>query len=189
MGYLEGLREVASRRRPGQSILVLFLGSTIGNFSRSDAAEFLAAVAGLLLPGDTLLLGTDLVKPIPQMLLAYDDPAGVTAAFNLNVLSRINRELGADFVLRSFVHEARYDECESRIEMHLVSRREQAVSIPAAGITVNLRRGESIFTEASHKFTLAELPHMAARTGFVSTAYWTDLEWPFAENLWTVRRR
>src|SRR3954470_200940 len=93
--YLEGLVEVAARRREGQNLLVLFLGSTIGNFDRPAAAKFLREVRHTLQPGDSLLLGTDLEKPIPQLLAAYDDPAGVTAAFNLNLLARINRELEA----------------------------------------------------------------------------------------------
>src|SRR5882762_5958010 len=97
--YLDGLLEVAARRRPGQSLLVLFLGSTIGNFDRPAAAKFLREMREILNPGDSLLLGTDLEKPIPQLLEAYDDPLGVTAAFNMNLLARINRELDADFVL------------------------------------------------------------------------------------------
>src|SRR5690242_2469264 len=103
--YTDGLREV-TRRRSGEPLLVLFLGSTIGNFERGPAEQFLREVRALLVPGDALLLGTDLVKPLSQILPAYDDPTGVTAAFNLNLLGRINRELGGDFDLRQFQHEA-----------------------------------------------------------------------------------
>ena len=128
--YLDGLVEVAARRREGQNLLVLFLGSTIGNFDRPAAAKFLREVRRILQPGDSLLLGTDLEKPIPQLLAAYDDPLGVTAAFNLNLLARINRELDADFVLEQFEHVARFNPEARSVEMRLRSRRKQMVSIP-----------------------------------------------------------
>jgi len=182
--YLEGLREVASRRRPSQTLLVLFLGSTVGNFDRPAAEDFLREIRRCLLPGDALLLGTDLMKPVPDMLLAYDDPAGVTAAFNLNLLARINRELGGDFVLRNFAHEARYHDRERRIEMHLRAKQKQAVRIRAAELACTLHEGETIWTEACHKFSVEEIPGMARRTGFACEAQWVDGEWPFAENLW-----
>ena len=182
--YLEGLRVVASRRRPGQALLVLFLGSTIGNFERPAAEAFLRDIRRLLDPGDALLLGADLVKPVPQVLRAYDDPAGVTAAFNLNLLARINRELGADFDIPNFRHEARYNEAERRIEMHLRATRRQTVTIPASDFAVTFEAGETIWTEASHKFDVAEVAAMASRTGFDCQAQWVDGEWPFAESLW-----
>src|ERR1700730_1028848 len=127
--YIEGLKAVTARRSPGESLLLLFLGSTIGNFERGPAEEFLREIRALLRPDASLLLGTDLVKPVEQLLAAYDDPTGVTAAFNLNLLARINRELGADFNLRHFRHEARYNETERRIEMHLRSETAQTVNI------------------------------------------------------------
>src|SRR2546427_244348 len=130
------------------------------------------------------LLGTDLEKPVAEMLLAYDDPTGVTAAFNLNLLARINRELGGDFALRHFVHEAKYDKRERRIEMHLRSLRKQSVTIREAGFTCTLEKGETIWTEACHKYRVEEIPGMGARTGFVCEGQWVDGEWPFAENLW-----
>ena len=182
--YLDGLRNVTSRRRPGQTLLVLFLGSTIGNFDRPAADVFLREIRRCLQPGDALLLGTDLEKPVAELLLAYDDPAGVTAAFNLNLLARINRELGGDFVLRNFAHEARYRKRERRVEMHLRSKRRQSVSIREAGFTCTLKADETIWTEACHKYRVEEIPGMAARTGFVCEAQWVDSEWPFAENLW-----
>ena len=182
--YLEGLRDVASRRRPGQTILVLFLGSTVGNFDRPAAEHFLREIRRCLKPGDALLLGADLEKSVADMLLAYDDPAGVTAAFNLNLLARINRELGGDFVLRNFAHEARYNDQERRIEMHLRSLWKQTVTIRAAEFSCTLQAGETIWTEACHKYRAEEIPGMAHRTGFTCEAQWLDGEWPFAENLW-----
>jgi dimethylhistidine N-methyltransferase len=181
--YLDGLRTVSSRRLPGQTLLVLFLGSTIGNFEPEAAFDFLADVRSLLNPGDALLLGTDLVKPEEQLLIAYDDPAGVTAAFNLNLLGRINRELGADFDLRQFAHVSRYRSDEQRIEMHLESLVAQTVWIPAAGLTVEFSADETICTEASHKFRPEQIPAMARTTGFRLAEQWIDCEWPFAENL------
>ena len=182
--YLEGLREVASRRRNGQTLLVLFLGSTVGNFDRPAAEHFLREIRQCLTPGDALLLGTDLEKSVADMLLAYDDPAGVTAAFNLNLLARINRELGGDFAPRNFAHEARYNGRERRIEMHLRSTKRQTVTIQAADFTCTLQEGETIWTEACHKYRVEEIPGMARRTGYVCDAQWVDGEWPFTENLW-----
>jgi len=181
--YVDGLREVAARRSDAEPLLLLFLGSTIGNFDRASAEECLREVRETMLPGDALLLGTDLVNPVPQMLLAYDDPAGVTAAFNLNILGRINRELGADFDLRRFRHNVRYNRQARRIEMHLRSREAQTVSIPGAGIEIELREGETIWTEACHKYEVAEIPSMARRAGFYCRGQWVSGEWAFAQNL------
>jgi uncharacterized SAM-dependent methyltransferase len=182
------LSEVVARRRPGETLLVLFLGSTIGNIDRPGAAAILREVRRLLLAGDRLLLGADLEKPEERMLLAYDDPTGVTASFNLNLLGRINRELGGNFQLRNFAHEARYHRPERRIEMHLRSLCAQRVAVEAAGVEVELGRNETIWTEASHKFLLHELPEMARAAGFRSEARWVDQEWPFAEALWMAQQ-
>jgi len=184
--YLDGLRAVAARRAPGETLLVLFLGSTIGNFEPEAALDFLYSVRLCLAPGDALLLGTDLVKPVPQLLPAYDDPAGVTAAFNLNLLGRINRELDADFDLRQFVHVARYQEPEQRVEMHLCSRVPQTVRIRAADLAVDFARDETVCTEASHKFRPEQIAGMARAAGFALAEQWLDCEWPFAENLLTA---
>jgi dimethylhistidine N-methyltransferase len=181
--YLEGLRTVAAGRGGQDHLLVLFLGSTIGNFDRDAGEEFLREMRATLQPGDALLLGTDLEKSIELQLLAYDDPAGVTAAFNLNLLARLNRELGANFDLSCFRHEARWNSVERRIEMHLRSPRRQAVQIPAAGLRVILDEDETIWTESSHKYNAGEIPGMAARTGFRCDGQWIDEEWPFAQNL------
>lgn len=181
--YLEGLQEAAARRRPGQTLLVLFLGSSIGNFDPSAAENFLRDIRQHVKPGDALLLGTDVEKSVDAMRLAYDDPTGVTAAFNLNLLARINRELGGDFALRHFEHEVRYQETHRRIEMHLRSTKDQTVSIKAAEFTCPFREGETIWTEACHKFRVEEIPALARRTGFFCDAQWIDAEWAFAENL------
>jgi len=181
--YLVGLNRVAATRSD-ETLLVLFLGSTIGNFERPCAAEFLRSVRERLRPGDGFLLGADLVKPVQQLVTAYDDPAGVTAAFNRNLLGRINRELGGEFDLRAFEHEARYNEGERRIEMHLRSRVDQVVAIPAANHIARFRAGETIWTESSHKFHLTDLDDMAHKAGFRLHAAWVDKEWPFAETLW-----
>ncbi|HXR10281.1 MAG TPA: L-histidine N(alpha)-methyltransferase, partial [Candidatus Acidoferrales bacterium] len=181
--YLDGLLAAAARRSENDHLLVLFLGSTIGNFDRDAAERFLTEVRRILFPGDALLLGTDLVKPLTQLLPAYDDPLGVTAAFNLNLLARINRELGADFDLRAFRHEARYNAAEQRVEMHLRSMRDQVVAIPRAGCTVSFSRGETIWTESSHKYRAEDISAMARRNGFRCDSQWIDTEWPFAESL------
>ena len=181
--YLEGLRSVAEGRGDQGHLLVLFLGSTIGNFDRGAGEAFLREMRAILQPGDALLLGTDLEKDVELQLLAYDDPAGVTAAFNLNLLARINRELGADFDLSCFQHEARWNYAERRIEMHLRSTRRQTVHVPAANLRLMLDEDETIWTESSHKYHADEIPEMAARTGFRRDGQWIDTEWPFAQNL------
>ena len=181
--YLDGLLEVAAHRQRNQRLFVLFLGSTIGNFDRPAGVKFLAEVRHILLPGDSLLLGTDLEKPAAQLLNAYDDEIGVTAAFNLNLLARINRELDADFDLRQFTHLARINHEARSVEMHLQSKRRQTVRIPAADLRVEFLEGETIWTESSHKYSKDEVVQMAADTGFECEAQWVDREWPFAESL------
>jgi L-histidine Nalpha-methyltransferase len=181
--YIDGLLAATARRDAQDHLLVLFLGSTIGNFDRDAAERFLAEVRRILLPGDALLLGTDLEKPLPQLLAAYDDPLGVTAAFNLNLLARINRELRADFDLAAFRHEARYDPLQRRVEMHLRSTRDQTVIIPTVGCGVTFRKEETIWTESSHKYRAVDISGMARRNGFHCDAQWIDTEWPFTESL------
>ena len=133
-------------------MLVLLLGSNIGNFDAPAALDFLRRIRLALEPGDLLLLGADLVKPEPELRLAYDDPLGVTAAFNKNLLVRINRELGGNFDLAAFDHLAAWNAAEQRIEMHLVSRVAQTVTITAAGVSVTFAPGERIWTESSYKY-------------------------------------
>ncbi|MEO8369154.1 MAG: L-histidine N(alpha)-methyltransferase [Candidatus Solibacter sp.] len=187
MSYLDGLREVTSRRAPGQRMLVLFLGSTIGNFEPDAAIEFVTSVRQTMAPGDALLLGTDLVKPTARLLDAYDDPTGVTAAFNLNLLGRINRELDGDFDLRQFAHVIRYHEEAQRIEMHLKSRVYQIVSIRKADLLVDFAAGETICTESCHKFYLEQVETMAEAAGLELLEQWVDEAWGFAENLLICR--
>jgi len=184
--YLDGLLEVAARRREGQRILVLFLGSTIGNFSHPADITFLRNVRMILKAGDALLLGTDLEKSIPQLIQAYDDSLGVTAAFNLNLLVRINRELDADFDLKQFRHLARFNSETGSVEMHLQSLRKQMVSIHAADLQVTFQESDTIWTENSHKYSHEEIARLAEVAGFQCEAQWIDHEWPFAESLFVV---
>jgi L-histidine Nalpha-methyltransferase len=140
-------------------------------------------VRRILKPGDTLLLGTDLQKPLPQLIMAYDDPLGVTAAFNLNLLARINRELGGNFQLKRFEHVARFNQKTSSVEMHLRSRRAQTVTIAEAGFSVTFGEDETIWTESSHKYSHSEILQLAMASGFRCQEQWIDDEWNFAENL------
>jgi L-histidine Nalpha-methyltransferase len=181
--YIDGLLEVAAQRRPGQHLLVLFLGSTIGNFDPMAGLKFLNQVRRVLRPGDSLLLGTDLEKSHAQLIAAYDDELGVTAAFNLNLLVRINRELDADFDLANFEHLAKINHETRSVEMHLRSKRRQVVSVPAANLIVEFQKDETIWTESSHKYSQQEIFRMANTAGFRCEAQWIDQEWPFAENL------
>ncbi len=185
--YLDGLLEVAARRDDHEHLFVLFLGSTIGNFDRPAGTKFLREVRRILEPGDALLLGTDLEKPIPQLIAAYNDPLGITAAFNLNLLSRINRELQGEFDLRQFEHEARFNGEARSVEMHIRSKRKQKVAIPAADLSVEFQEGETIWTESSHKYSRHDVLRMAMMTGFHCEAQWIDDQWPFAENLFIAK--
>ena len=183
--YLSGLDEAVSRRTAGERLLVLFLGSSIGNFEPAEAAGFLGQVRARLRPGDSLLLGTDLQSNERMLRAAYDDPAGVTAAFNLNLLSRLNRELAANFDVRRWRHFIRWDPA-GRIEMHLVSEGRQWVTIPGAGVEAAFSPGESIWTESSWKFTADSAIRLGKRAGFRAVLQRTDREWPFAETLFSV---
>ena len=184
--YLDGLLEVTAIREEGQQLLVLFLGSTIGNFDGTASTDFLRRVREILREGDALLLGADMTKPVETLIAAYDDGPGVTAAFNLNLLARINRELGGNFNLAQFQHLAVYNEGTRSIEMHLRSRREQRITISQTGLSLELRAGETIWTETSHKYSFGELESMAEQSGFRSEAQWVDRGWAFAENLWVA---
>jgi dimethylhistidine N-methyltransferase len=182
--YFEGLSQLSKVRPRDSRLLLLFVGSSIGNFEPEQRAEFLQKLHSHLHPGDLFLLGVDLVKDVDQMLEAYDDPSGVTAAFNLNLLGRMNRELHADFDLRSFSHMAAWNHTHQRIEMHLVSRKQQRVFVGALDAYVEFNEGETIWTESSHKFTPEHLAAAAAASHFKVLNTWTDSEWPFAETLW-----
>jgi L-histidine N-alpha-methyltransferase len=182
--YQVALHEIARRiKRPK---CLVFLGSSLGNYAEAEAIDLLSHLARAMGPGDRLLLGTDLAKDPATLEAAYDDAQGVTAAFNRNLLVRINRELGGDFDPAAFEHRATYREDHGRVEMHLVSREMQMVRIPGAGIEITLADGESIHTESSHKYTSAILTTLAERAGFVEEAAWTDeREW-FRVQRWRV---
>jgi uncharacterized SAM-dependent methyltransferase len=137
----------------------------------------------VLQPGDLLLLGADLVKSERQLQLAYDDPLGVTAAFNKNLLVRINRELGGTFSLDAFAHRAAWNRGQQRIEMHLVSRTAQTVSVAAPGLSVSFARGEHIWTESSYKYEPEQVERMGAETGFALRDQWIDRDARFALSL------
>jgi L-histidine Nalpha-methyltransferase len=185
--HFDGLHAGASRRRPGSTVLALFLGGSIGNFDRATAAAFLAGVRQALRPGDALMVAGDLEKAEDLLLAAYDDPIGLTAAFNLNALARLNRELGADFDLPSFSHRAAYDREARRVEMHLLSAVAQEAHIRALDLVVSLSKGETIWTESSYRFAPGELGAMGEAAGFRPLAEWTDTEWPFAQSLLVAR--
>jgi dimethylhistidine N-methyltransferase len=180
--YEEGLQD-ASGPAPRGRALVLFLGSNIGNFDPPSADALLGAMARCLRPGDALLLGADLVKPERELLLAYDDPLGVTAAFNRNLLVRMNRELGAGFDPAAFAHRATWNARESRVEMHLVSQVRQRVRIPAARLDLDLRAGETIWTESSYKYRPVDVLRMVERAGLAVTRHWQDTEACFSLTL------
>ncbi len=167
-------------------VLALYIGSSVGNFSPEESRAILRKLRRQLLPGDALLLGTDLApgehKTVQRLLAAYDDAAGVTAAFNLNVLMRLNREVGADFDLSQFRHEARWNQAESRIEMHLVSIGEQVVRLGDA-MTVRFEDGESIHTENSYKFDRESVASLLAESGFAVTQSYQDRDGLFALTL------
>ena len=178
--YEEGLVQIARSRPPDGALILLFLGSNLGNFDPPVARELLCRIRGALRPGDALLLGSDLVKPEQDLLLAYDDPLQVTAAFNRNLLRRINDELDATFDLGAFAHRALWDRQERRVEMRLVSRRRQTVEIRAADYAVTLEAGEEIWTESSHKYEVDQVIAEGRVAGFDGAQQWVDEDARFA---------
>lgn len=185
--YERGLERFRADRHAPSRTLAMFLGSNIGNFDPPGTEAFLGGLRAALLPADLLLLGTDLIKPERDLLLAYDDPLGVTAAFNRNLLVRINRELQGNFDLSGFTHRAVWNAERSRVEMHLVSRRAQDVHIPAAGVEFRIARGETIWTESSYKYRPAEIVALLERNGFRRMAQWIDPSESFALTLAEAR--
>lgn len=163
--------------------LILWLGSSIGNLTRDAATRFLADLRAEMSPEDRLLVGIDLRKDRAVLEAAYDDAAGVTAAFNKNILQRINNELGANFDLDTFRHRAVYEETEGRVEMYLVSEREQTVRIAELGLSVAFAEGEPIHTENSYKYSLAEIDALAAGAGLTVDGQWFDAGRRFSLNL------
>jgi dimethylhistidine N-methyltransferase len=182
--YEDGLLAVpAADPRP---TLVAFLGSNIGNFDAPGSAALLRQVRAALRRGDALLLGADLVKPERDLQLAYDDPLGLTAAFNKNLLVRLNRELGADFALERFGHRAVWRPDASRVEMHLVSLARQEVWIAGARLRLVLDEGETIWTESSYKFDAAGVRQLVEPAGFALREQWIDQDAAFALTLFVA---
>jgi dimethylhistidine N-methyltransferase len=181
--YEAGALEASAARPHTGRTLMLFLGSNIGNFDPPGADAFLFTLRTALAAGDALLIGADLVKPRRDLLLAYDDPLGVTAAFNRNLLVRLNRELEADFDVDAFAHRAVWSERRSRVEMHLVAKSRQRVRIPPASVDMTLEAGEFIWTESSYKYTRDGIVSMLERAGFAVVEQWLDEEARFALTL------
>ena len=181
--YEIGLEEsVQVRPFPGRR-LALFLGSNIGNFDQPGRDIFLKTIRAALNPGDGFLLGADLVKPERDLLVAYDDPLGITSAFNRNLLVRINRELQGRLDLDGFAHQALWNAANSRVEMHLRSRRRQRVDIRGAGLDFMMEEGERIWTESSYKYDPGEIVSMLERSGFSVRSQWIDAVDRFALTL------
>lgn len=179
--YFAALAELAKEQRT--HTLALFLGSNISNFDPEEALKFLRALRHVLNEGDALLLGADLKKDKAVLEAAYNDALGVTAAFNLNVLARINRELGGDFDLRAFAHRAVYNQDVGRVEIYIESNREQTVTIGKLDLQVEFAAGEQIHTENSYKYDLADIRKLAAATGFTLAQTWQDQKQQFSSNL------
>jgi L-histidine N-alpha-methyltransferase len=180
MGFEDGLARLDGLCRGPR--LVLWLGSSVGNLSRARAAEFLRGGRAGLGPDDRFLLGVDLRKDKATLERAYDDAAGVTARFNLNLLERVNRELGGRFDLGTFAHRALYDEELGRIEMHLESRRAQHVALERLSLVLDFAEGERIHTENSYKYSLAEIDELVRAAGFALDGQWLDRARRFSLN-------
>ena len=181
--YQRGLRAARDQSSRDGTAMVLFLGSNIGNMNLDEAEGFLRAVHGGCRPGDRLLLGADLIKPERDLLLAYDDPLGVTAAFNKNLLVRLNRELDADFDVDAFDHHIVWNAPASRVESYLVSRGDQVVCVRDAGCCISLSEGESIWTESSYKYRAEGIVEMGLWTGFSLRRQWVEPDALFALTL------
>ena len=179
--YFAGLAELS--KMPRARTLALFLGSNISNFDPPEALKFLRALRQVLHQGDALLLGADLKKERNVLEAAYNDALGVTAAFNLNVLARINRELGGNFDLRAFQHRAFYNEAVGRVEIYIESTREQTVAISELELEVQFGKGEQIHTENSYKYDLSDIAGLAAETGFTPARTWLDQKQQFSSSL------
>jgi L-histidine N-alpha-methyltransferase len=179
--YFAGLAELEKKQR-GRT-LALFLGSNVSNFDPDEALKFLHALRQVLSEEDALLLGADLKKERQVLEAAYNDALGVTAAFNLNVLARINRELSGNFDLTAFQHRAFYNEAAGRIEIYIESKCAQTVAIDQLEMEVEFGEGEQIHTENSYKYDLAQIEKLAAETGFTRARTWLDSEERFSSNL------
>jgi len=181
--YAEGIRRLGEAANAPR--LILFLGSNIGNMSPDEAVTFLTAIRRNVRDVDNMLIGMDLRKDAAVLESAYDDSQGVTAAFNMNVLERVNRELAGDFDLAAFRHSARYDADEGRVEMHLVSEQAQEVDIARLGLTVRFEQRETIHTENSYKYAPDQIDDIARRAGWSVRHRWLDQAAQFSVNLFT----
>jgi dimethylhistidine N-methyltransferase len=179
--YDSGLREAL--RRTTERTLVAFLGSNVGNFDPPGASAFLQNIRASVKNGDAVLVGVDLVKSTERLRTAYDDPLGVTAAFNRNLLVRINRDLGASIDLGGFLHRAVWNAEQGRVEMHLVARSDQPLHIPRAHVDERLQAGETIWTESSYKYVPEQINDLLESCGFNPTAQWIDSDDGFALTL------
>ncbi|HEX6284853.1 MAG TPA: L-histidine N(alpha)-methyltransferase [Pyrinomonadaceae bacterium] len=179
--YFAGLAELG--KKPRQRTLALFLGSNISNFDTDEALRFLRALRSVLKKGDALLLGADLKKDPAILEAAYNDSLGVTSAFNLNVLARINRELGGTFDLRAFKHRAFYNAEMGRIEIYIESLVDQKARIEKLDLEIEFAAGELIHTENSYKYDMAGIARLAAGTGFECSRTWLDSQERFSSNL------
>ena len=184
--YAEGLHDAVASLETDRPAMVLFLGSNIGNLGPQEVNQFLTDIKTRLRRDDCFLLGADLVKPERDLVLAYDDPLGVTASFNLNLLARLNRELDADFDLEQFRHQVVWNANDSRIESYLVSRREQTVCVTAAGCCVRFMEGEAIWTESSNKYHPEQLVRLGEDAGFDCREQWIEPDSEFALTLFAV---
>lgn len=181
--YEAGLNDALSHAKNDGRALILFLGSNIGNLSLAEAELFLHQLRVRCRRGDQLLLGADLIKPEPELVLAYDDPLGVTSAFNKNLLARLNRELDADFDLNLFTHRVLWNTQDSRIEVYLESQVDQLVCIKGAGCCVQFTQDELIWTESAHKYKAHDIIAMGQRAGFTSRTQWIEPESKFSLTL------
>ena len=185
--YFTALEALAGSGKSGERTVALFLGSNIGNFDPDGSRAFLSEVRRVLKPRDALLIGADLKKPADVLIRAYDDALGVTAAFNLNLLVRMNRELEANFDVTKFRHRATYNEELGRVEIRMVSIEQQTVLLRALDLEVSFREGETIHTENSYKFDVEQLAEMARATGFAPEKTWFDSARRFSFNLFAAR--
>ena len=183
--YFTALRAIAETDS-SQRTIALFLGSNIGNLDPEEAQDFFREVRNVLRPTDALLVGADLKKSAAVLVPAYDDPLGVTAAFNLNLLVRINRELGGQFDIKKFEHRAIYNEELGRVELYLVSLARQTVRIQAIDVEASFEEGETIYTESSYKFDLERLAELARAPGFSLEQTWFDSARRFSFNLFVA---
>ena len=183
--FLEGLARLPPARE-GHRRVVFFLGSNLSNFDRVESLQFLKDVRAALRPGDALVLSADLEKPPERLLSAYDDALGVTAAFDKNLLVQLNRDFGADFPLDAFTHEARWNASARRVEMHLRATRACEVQVPRLELCLRFTVGETIWTESSHRFSVAELLAWGEAAGLPCRRSWVDEAWPLALALFVV---